>query len=146
MIDDEISYPDNNRETCDLVISHIKEEIPFGQFEWAIEMKYLRLVGNNGNNNDYVMQKAISPFLKDRSLIHDIKKLNSATFGTRKAIIFYGFDYDESSVDHAEEICSKIRESIRDVGQSQILGEQQNEYLTLYTGATVIATVNDGTV
>ena len=112
VIDDEISYPDKKAEKCDLVLTDAKEDIPFGKFEWAIEIKYLRLVGNNGNNNDYVMQKAISPFLKDRSLIHDIEKLNNATFGKRKAIIFYGFDYDDESESHAEIMCQKIRESI----------------------------------
>ena len=110
-IDDEYAYPDS-RETCDLVITESTEELPLGQFEWAIEMKYLRLVGNNGNNNDYVMQKAISPFLKDRSLVHDIEKLKKATFGLKRAIIFYGFDYDDSSVEHAEMICQRIRDSI----------------------------------
>ena len=110
-ISDEQPYP-GSRETCDLVLTDSSEEIPFGYFEWAIEIKYLRLVGNNGNNNDYVMQKAISPFLKDRSLVHDIEKLKNATFGRRKAIIFYGFDYDNTSVEHAEMICQKVRASI----------------------------------
>ena len=110
-IDDEYPYPDS-RDTCDLVITDAKEELAFGRFEWAIEIKYLRLVGNNGNNNDYVMQKAISPFLKDRSLVHDIEKLKHAAFSTRKAVIFYGFDYDANSVEHAEGMCEKIVESI----------------------------------
>ena len=124
-IDDEFPYPDS-RETCDMVLTgkpsntrtlcwkicSAKKESDFGQFEWAIEMKYLRLVGNNGNNNDYVMQKAISPFLKDRSLVHDIEKLKHATFATRKAVIFYGFDYDEDSVEHANRMCEKIADSI----------------------------------
>ena len=124
LIDDEISYPDKKSEKCDLVLTDAKEDIPFGKFEWAIEMKYLRLVGNNGNNNDYVMQKAISPFLKDRSLIHDIEKLKNAKFGKRKAIIFYGFDYDDGSENHAEIICNKIRESI---GKSTFYVEEPNK-------------------
>jgi hypothetical protein len=110
-IDDEHPYPDS-RDTCDLVITDSNIKVPLGKFEWAIEMKYLRLVGNNGNNNDYVMQKAISPFLKDRSLVHDIEKLSKATFGTRKAVIFYGFDYGEDSVAHAEMMCERIAASI----------------------------------
>ena len=110
-ISDEYAYYDS-RETCDLVLSSKEDGEPFGMFEWAVEMKYLRLVGNNGNNNDYVMQKAISPFLKDRSLVHDIEKLKKASFGKRKAVIFYGFDYDLSSVDHAEKLCSTIQDSI----------------------------------
>ena len=124
VIDDEISYPDKKAEKCDLVLTDAKKDIPFGKFEWAIEMKYLRLVGNNGNNNDYVMQKAISPFLKDRSLIHDIEKLNNATFGERKAIIFYGFDYDDGSENHAEIMCEKIRESI---GKSTFYVEEPSD-------------------
>lgn len=110
-IDDEFPYPDS-RDTCDLVITDSSDEVTLGQFEWAIEMKYLRLVGNNGNNNDYVMQKAISPFLKDRSLVHDIEKLKKANFGKRRAVIFYGFDYDDTSVSHAEMMCHRIQNLI----------------------------------
>ena len=110
-INDEHPYPDS-RETCDLVITDSSVDVEFGSFEWAIELKFLRLVGNNGNNNDYVMQKAISPFLKDRSLVHDIEKLKMATFGKRKAVIFYGFDYNLESVEHAREMCEKIIDSI----------------------------------
>lgn len=111
IIKDEFPY-ENSSETCDLVLTDSTEENLLGQFEWAIELKYLRLVGNNGNNNDYVMQKAISPFLKDRSLVHDIEKLKKATFAKKKAVIFYGFDYDETSVLHAEMMCERILESI----------------------------------
>ena len=82
-------------------------EVEFGNFEWAIEIKYLRLVGNNGNNNDYVLQKSISPFLKDRSLVHDIEKLKNANFSKREIVIFYGFDYNEKSVENAETISQK---------------------------------------
>ena len=110
-INDEHPYPDG-RETCDLVLSSKEEPHELGSFEWAIEMKYLRLVGNNGNNNDYVMQKAISPFLKDRSLVHDIEKLKNATFGKRKAVIFYGFDYNSDSHNHADLICQRVIDSI----------------------------------
>lgn len=115
IIDDEHPYP-SSKETCDLILTDSMVDVQFGTFEWAIELKYLRLVGNNGNNNDYVMQKAISPFLKDRSLVHDIEKLKKARFGKRKAVIFYGFDYDETSVEHAQSLCEKIVESI---GNSQ---------------------------
>ena len=129
-IGDEHPYPDS-RDTCDLVITDSSSDVPFGEFEWAIELKYLRLVGNNGNNNDYVMQKAISPFLKDRSLVHDIEKLKKATFGQRKAVIFYGFDYDETSVPHAEMMCERIRASI-EVGEDYFVErpEQLEKFLS----------------
>jgi hypothetical protein len=110
--DSEVTSGKKKRETCDIVLTSSDVEVMFGSWEWAIEIKYLSLVGNNGNNNDYVMQKAISPYLKDRSLLHDIEKLKKASFGKRKAVIFYGFDFDETSSDHAEMICEKIRKSI----------------------------------
>lgn len=110
-IHDEHPYPDS-KETCDFVLTTNGFDVKFGNFEWAIEIKYLRLVGNNGNNNDYVLQKSISPFLKDRSLVHDIEKLKNATFSKRKAVIFYGFDYNENSVENAQIISSKITESL----------------------------------
>ena len=34
-----------------------------------------RFIGNNGNNNDYVLQKVYFTFLKDRSLVHLHEKL-----------------------------------------------------------------------
>lgn len=110
-IHDEHPYP-GSKETCDFVLTSKGFDVKFGEFEWAIEIKYLRLVGNNGNNNDYVLQKSISPFLKDRSLVHDIEKLKNATFGKRKAVIFYGFDYNEKSVENAKIISNKITESL----------------------------------
>ena len=106
-IHDEHPYP-GTKETCDIVLVSSGEEVAFGEFEWAIEIKYLRLVGNNGNNNDYVLQKAISPFLKDRSLVHDIEKLRGATFAKRNAVIFYGFEYDEHSIQFAENMVHTI--------------------------------------
>lgn len=118
-ITDEFPYPVNEvpsgnkkGETCDIVLTSTDVEVMFGTWEWAIEIKYLSLVGNNGNNNDYVMQKAISPYLKDRSLVHDIEKLKKASFGKRKAVIFYGFDFDETSSNHAEMVCEKVLQSI----------------------------------
>ena len=101
-----------SKETCDVVLTSNGFNTKLGSFEWAVEIKYLRLVGNNGNNNDYVLQKSISPFLKDRSLVHDIEKLKNATFSKRKAVIFYGFDYNENSVANAELISKKITESL----------------------------------
>ena len=99
-------------ETCDIVLTSHGMDVMLGQFEWAIELKYLRLVGNNGNNNDYVLQKAISPFLKDRSLVHDIQKLRTATFAKRKAVVFYGFEYDDDSVKFADDLVRTIVDSM----------------------------------
>lgn len=137
-INDEHPYPES-AETCDLVLTSASEEIPFGMFEWAIEMKYLRLVGNNGNNNDYVMQKAISPYLKDRSLVHDIEKLKQASFGQKKAVIFYGFEFDEFSVEHANRMCRLITDSI---GISDYYVEEPDD-LDTFLDSDLIPTPNN---
>ena len=59
-----------------------------------------------------MMQKCISPYLKDRSLVHDVEKLDNATFAKKKAVIFYGFEYDENSSNHAKECCNKIKDTL----------------------------------
>jgi hypothetical protein len=110
-ITDEFPYPDSNT-TCDIVLTGPGLDLMLGSWEWAIEIKYLSLVGNNGSNNDYVMQKAISPYLKDRSLVHDIEKLKGASFAKRKAVIFYGFEFNSDSEAHAKEICKTVADSI----------------------------------
>ena len=127
-IHDEHPYH-GSKETCDFVLTSKGFEVEFGNFEWAIEIKYLRLVGNNGNNNDYVLQKSISPFLKDRSLVHDIEKLKNATFSKRRAVIFYGFDYNEKSVENAETISKKITESLGNSNRYVELPENIDDFI-----------------
>ena len=134
-INDEFPYPTGTTargrgETCDVVLTGEDTEVIWGNYEWAVEIKYLRLVGNNGNNNDYVMQKAISPYLKDRSLVHDIEKIKGASFAKRRAVVFYGFEFDSDSVQHAEEVCIKIRESM---GESDFYIEQPDELDLFYS-------------
>jgi hypothetical protein len=64
------------------------------KYEWGIELKYIQLVGDNGKNNDHTIQKVLSPYLKDRSLFHDIEKLNRCNLFEKKAVIAFGFEYD----------------------------------------------------
>ena len=87
----EVPYPNISRAKCDLTLS--TNGLPIGTPEWAIEVKHIALVGNNGKNNDYGVAKILSPYLKDRSLIHDIERLKKFGAGKRKAVIGYCFDY-----------------------------------------------------
>ena len=83
----EYPYPNLSRANCDLVFtseSHSSDEP-----EWAIEIKHIALVGNNGKNNDYGVGKTLSPYLKDRSLIHDIDRLSKNRIAPRRAVIMY---------------------------------------------------------
>ena len=62
--------------------------------EWAVEVKHIALIGDNGKRNDYAVAKVLSPFLKDRSLLHDVVRLRSDPPARRLAVIGYTFDYD----------------------------------------------------
>lgn len=69
--------------------------------EWGIEVKRLQFVGDNGKNGDHEVAKMLSPYLKDRGVLHDALRLREYGFTRRIAVIGYGFDYDQSSLDKA---------------------------------------------
>jgi hypothetical protein len=69
--------------------------------EWAIEVKNITLIGNNGKRNDFAVSKVLSPFLKDRSLLHDVLRLRTNPPGRRLAAIGYSFDYDADTCKEA---------------------------------------------
>lgn len=66
--------------------------------EWGIEVKRLQFVGDNGKNGDNETAKVLSPYLKDRGLLHDALRLQRYGFTRRIAVIGYGFDYDQTSL------------------------------------------------
>ncbi|WP_146929643.1 hypothetical protein [Cellulomonas xylanilytica] len=68
-----------------------------GAPEWAIEVKKPELIGNNGKRNDYVVAKMLSPYLKDRGLLHDVVRLRDQGLGRRRAVLGYSFNYDAAS-------------------------------------------------
>lgn len=80
---------------CDLVLS---TDGTWPDPEWAIEVKRIQLVGDNGKNNDFGLPKVISPYLKDRSLVHDAIRLRTSGLSKRCAVVGYGFEYDQSSL------------------------------------------------
>ncbi len=97
-ISTEVPYPGSPRSKCDIVIGSGQPSV---NNEWAIEVKHIALVGNNGKTNDYGIAKILSPYLKDRSLIHDINRLQNSGLGKRKAVIGYCFDYSFASCEEA---------------------------------------------
>lgn len=65
--------------------------------EWGIEVKRLQFVGDNGKRNDYATTKVLSPYLKDRGMLHDALRLREYGFTKRVAVIGYSFDYDRAN-------------------------------------------------
>ena len=67
--------------------------------QWVVEVKMARLRGDNGKPDDMTIKKVISPYARDHSAVTDATKLAESEFGAEKAIIIYGFDYPNQSVD-----------------------------------------------
>ena len=117
--DREVPYREVPRTSCDLTFS--TDGSPLARPEWAIEVKHIALVGNNGKNNDYVVPKILSPYPKDRSLIHDINRMRKHPIGKRQGVIGYCFEYSfetckealekhpkhEEYVNNARAVCKK---------------------------------------
>ena len=80
-----IPYPQGGRKRCDLCVG------PAGDWEWAIEVKMLRMMGDNGKKNDQMVTKILSPYSQDHSALTDTEKLAHTSLGKRKAILIYGF-------------------------------------------------------
>ena len=83
-----VSYPAFRRSKCDLCMT-----TPVGQI--YIEIKMMRLFGDNGKTNDNIFMHILSPYPKQRSALTDIQKLNESGFTGDKAIIIYGYNYKE---------------------------------------------------
>jgi hypothetical protein len=105
------SYPEHPGNKCDIVFTSDKSDSE--KPEWAIELKKIAFLGDNGKNNDYGPSKLISPFLKDRSVAHDVVKLKEADIARKKAVIGYGFNYSEDSLKIALEKHPKYSERIK---------------------------------
>ena len=90
----EVPFPGSPRNKCDQVITtEGSEKDP----EWAIEVKYLQLIGDNGKRNDFAVAKGLSPFLKDRSLYHDVLRLREEPIARRLAVVGFSFVYDSDT-------------------------------------------------
>jgi hypothetical protein len=82
-----VPYP-VGRQKCDLCIGSSPH------WEWAAEVKMLRLM-DNGKPNDNMLMHILSPYPNDRSAV----KLVESGLGGRKATLIYGFDYPRLPVD-----------------------------------------------
>ena len=80
-----VRYLDGSSKKCDLVIGD----------EWAIEVKMIRMMGDNGKPNDNLVSHVISPYPKQRSALTDCRKLLDSGLPGHKAILMYGYEYPE---------------------------------------------------
>lgn len=87
--------------------------------EWGIEIKRLQFFGNNGKRNDYSTTKVLSPYLKDRGMLHDALRLREYGFTRRVAVVGYSFDYDATTVAEAERLhtSDQGRGTVREISE-----------------------------
>ena len=93
-------YPGLSRQRCDLVIG--------APPCWAIEVKMLRLFGDNGKLNDNMLMHILSPYPAHRSALTDVSKLSRSAFPCRLGVLIYGFDYDNWPMDPAIEAFERL--------------------------------------
>ena len=93
-----VAYP-GSRLVCDLGIGE--------PLEWAVEVKMVRAFGDNGKPDDTYLHEVLSPYESDHSALSDAAKLRRSAFKCRKAILLYGYDYSQRSLEpvlHALEV------------------------------------------
>lgn len=134
---DEQSYA-TIRGNCDLILSSSGLKWP-RQPEWAIELKRIQLVGDNGKNNDYGLAKVLSPYLKDRSMLHDAERLSTSWLSSRVAIVAYGFEYDSTTLKAASGHHPTAQEQIENL--STVC--RRNNPATLSYGVTPMLEIAD---
>jgi hypothetical protein len=74
-----------------------KVDICFGASPgWAlsVEVKMLRLMGDNGKPNDNILMHILSPYPAHRSAVTDVEKLARSGLPGRKAIVIYAYEYE----------------------------------------------------
>jgi hypothetical protein len=62
---------------------------------WALEVKLVRLLGDNGKLNDNMVMHLLSPYQAHRSALTDCLKLAGSPIANRKAVLVYGFEATE---------------------------------------------------
>jgi hypothetical protein len=88
-------YPAIARARCDLCVG------TGPTWDWCIEVKMLRMMGDNGKPNDNMLMHILSPYPSHRSALTDIDKLARSGFQGRKAVLIYGYDYDQFPMEPA---------------------------------------------
>lgn len=87
-----VPYPGASRQKCDLCLGTSPS------WQWAIEVKMIRMLGDNGKANDNLPTHMLSPYPSHRSALTDCVKLVESGLGDREAILMYGYDSDEFPV------------------------------------------------
>jgi hypothetical protein len=90
-----IPYPAHPHQKCDLCIGDEPS------WDWSVEVKMLRFIGDNGKPNDNMLMHILSPYPQHRSALTDCSKLVASAFPGQKAVLIYGFDSESYPLEPA---------------------------------------------
>jgi len=100
-----VRYPGGSRSKCDLCLGSADA------WEWAIEFKLLRFLGDNGKPNGNMLMHILSPYPKDRSALTDCSKLTDSGIAANKAVVIFGYHHDdwplEPAIDAFESLAAR---------------------------------------
>lgn len=105
-----VPYGNGSRQACDLCLGT-------DPWDWAVEVKMLRLMGDNGKTNDNILMHILSPYPAQRSALTDCEKLVDVDLGKRRAVVIYGYDYPAWPMDpviEAFEVLARQRVKLGD--------------------------------
>jgi len=109
-----VPYPDFPRQKCDLCIGTQHE------WQWAIEVKMLRMLGDNGKLNDNILMHILSPYPEHRSALTDCVKLAQSQLAARKAILIYGYEHQDWPLELGISAFESLATSKVSIGSRQI--------------------------
>jgi hypothetical protein len=115
----EVPYPNSPRAKCDVCLGLSPD------WQWVIEIKMLRLMGDNGKPNDNMLMHILSPYPGHRSAVMDCEKLLTSGLRGRKAVVIYGYDYDSWPMDpaiEAFEVLARSRVSLSNPVVAEVSG------------------------
>jgi hypothetical protein len=115
----DVPYPGLSRQKCDLCIGADPD------WEWVVEAKMLRLMGDNGKPNDNMLMHILSPYAHDRSALTDCSKLVDSGFQGRKAIVIFGYDFPGLLMDPAIDAFEALAEKRVRIG-ARIVGSYED--------------------
>jgi hypothetical protein len=101
-----VPYPENPRQKCDLCLGVAP------MWDRAVEVKMLRLMGDNGKLNDNMLMHILSPYPEHRSALTDCVKLAYSSLSGQKTVLIYAFDQKAFPVEvtlHAFELLARDR-------------------------------------
>lgn len=119
LVSREVRYPDDPRKKCDICLGAAPE------WDWCIEVKMLRMMGDNGKPNDNMLMHILSPYLSNNSAVTDCEKLAHSQLHGKKAVVIFAYEYSQYPVEpvvRAFELLAADRVSISERARASFSG------------------------